>query len=151
MKKKLFSLLCLFCLVGQVCAQETLHKSTTLIGIWNQMRPYRLDSTRVVWMPTGNFKIYNIDRTFLLLINDGKGTCAITAYGTYDGRTPGEFTEKLEFHAYSKALNSGNSTSKLRFALQNDSIMQLEYYNSDIKKWVPELWKRVTPLHVRRQ
>lgn len=29
--------------------------------------------------------------------------------------------------------------------------MQLEYYNSDIKKWVPELWKRVTHLHVRHQ
>lgn len=146
MKKKLLSLLFLACMAGHVVAQETLHKSTTLIGIWNQLTPQRVDSAKTVMLPTGNFKIYNVDRTFLLLVNNGKGLCGITAYGTYDGRTPGELTEKLEYHAVSQELNSGNSTSKIRYSIQNDNIMRLEYYNSDIKKWIPEIWIRVTPL-----
>lgn len=146
MKKKLFSLLFLACVAGHAVAQETLHKSTTLIGIWNQLIPHRVDSAKTVMLSSGNFKIYNVDRTFLLLVNNGKGLCGITAYGTYDGRTPGELTEKLEYHAVSQELNSGNSTSKIRYSIQDDNIMRLEYYNSDIKRWIPEVWIRVTPL-----
>ena len=119
MKQKLFLFIAavFFCLTAG--AQETLYKSTSLIGIWNQLQPYPIDSVRMAWIPTGNFKIYNVDRTFLLFINNGKGLTAITAYGEYDGRKPGEFTETLHFHAYSKELNSGNSKSTLRYKMQN--------------------------------
>lgn len=151
MKQKLFLFIAavFFCLTAG--AQETLYKSTSLIGIWNQLQPYPIDSVRMAWIPTGNFKIYNVDRTFLLFINNGKGLTAITAYGEYDGRKPGEFTETLHFHAYSKELNSGNSKSTLRYKMQNDSVMQVEFYNENIKKWVPELWRRVTELHTKRK
>lgn len=149
MKKKLFSLICLLCLVGQVCAQEALYNSKGLVGIWNQLVPKQKDSTKTVMVPSKTFKIYNVDRTFLLMINQGQGVCGITAYGTYEGRTPGEITEKLEFHAFSESLNSGHSTSEIRYSIQDDNIMRLEYYNSDIKQWIPEIWVRVTPFALK--
>ena len=151
MKKKLFSLICLLCFVGQVCAQEALHNSKGLVGIWNQLVPKQKDSTKTVMVPSNTFKIYNVDRTFMLLVNNGGGVCGITTYGTYEGRTPGELTEKLEFHAFSESLNSGHSTSEIRYSIQDDNIMRLEYYNSDIKKWVPEIWVRVTPFELKNK
>ena len=62
MKQKLFLFIAavFFCLTAG--AQETLYKSTSLIGIWNQLQPYPIDSVRMAWIPTGNFKIYNVDR-----------------------------------------------------------------------------------------
>lgn len=151
MKKILFSLFCLFCFVGQGYAQETLQKSKGLIGIWNQLVLKEADSTKTVMVPSKTFKIYNVDRTFLLMVNQGSGVCGITAYGTYEGRTPGELTEKLQFHAFSELLNSGHSTSEIRYSIQDDNIMRLEYYNSDIKEWIPEIWVRVTPFSLKEK
>lgn len=151
MKKILYSLICLFCLAGQTYGQEPLYKSKGLVGIWNQLVPKQKGSLKTVLVPSGTFKIYNIDRTFLLMVNNGGGVCGITAYGTYEGRTPGELTEKLEFHAFSEPLNSGKSTSEIRYSIQDDNIMRLEYYNSDIKQWIPEIWVRVTPFSLKEK
>lgn len=141
--KKLYLLaacLCLACLGTN--AQETLFDSKSLVGIWSHVIQFKAPTGDTVEMPSGNFKIYNVDSTFMsMFIANGKGKINMT--GKYKQLSENEIEEHIAVQKVQSKMN--NSVTKMEYYLMEDNnVMLLKYYNEAFKRWIPEKWIRVT-------
>lgn len=148
--KKLFFLisLCLMCLAANVArAQDTLFDSKSLVGIWQQMIPLPLPDGQTRIVSVGNFKIYSADNTFTLMFIDNNNLI-MSGAGTYKKTSDHEFEEHIIRHADAKMVNTD---SKLKYNFEDENTMTLQYYNEAIRKWVPEIWRRVIPQEAKHK
>lgn len=149
--RKLFLLL-LLSIAYVANAQETLSNSKSLVGIWQQLIPVKSGGEgaegTVRFLPTGNYKIYNVDHTFLLFTTDKQGYSGITGYGTYEEKGEGECIEHVTYLFYNSKMSGTEST--IRYKMHDRSMATMEYYNTALKTWVPEAWKRVDVLKAKQ-
>lgn len=136
--KKVFVMLLLVS-VGLVVNAQSKSDVSQLFGIWQQELAVVKDG-KMVTEPTGVFKIFNKDNSFLVFVIQDKTT--ITVEGTFAGKgTKGEYEETVTKHVLTPAM--AGTTSKLRYEIKPEGLMIMKYYNEAVKEWVPEFWRRI--------
>lgn len=138
MKRILFVLLLVS--VGlMVKAQNKSAGVSQLYGIWQQELTAVKDG-KMVTVPTGTFKIFNKDNSFIVFVIKDKTTA--TVEGTFSEKgAKGEYEETVSKHLITPAMVG--TTSRLRYEIKPEGLMIMKYYNEAVKEWVPEFWRRV--------
>lgn len=137
--KKIFLLVLFACIGLTANAQKKSANSSKLTGIWQQELTVAKDG-KMVTVPTGVFKIFNKDNSFVVFVIKEKTTA--TVQGTFAEKgTKGEFEETVSKHLITPAMEG--TTSKLRYEIKPDGLMIMKYYNEAVKEWVPEFWRRI--------
>lgn len=137
--KKIFCVLLLASFGLVLNAQNKSAGLSQLFGIWQQELTAVKDG-KMVTVPTGVFKIFNADHSFLIFVIKDKTTT--TVEGTFaDKGTKGEYEETVSKHLVTPAMVG--TTSKLRYEIKPEGLMIMKYYNDAVKEWVPEFWRRI--------
>lgn len=137
--KKIFLMLLLASIGFVANAQEKSVNSSPLQGIWQQEFSVVKDG-KMATVPTGVFKIFNKDGSFLIFVIKDK--TIVTVEGTYaENGEKGEYEETVSKHLLTPAMTG--TTSKLRYDIKPEGLMIMKYYNDAVKEWVPEFWRRI--------
>ncbi len=137
--KKVFFVLLLASFGLMVNAQNKSAGLSQLFGIWQQELTAVKDG-KMVTVPTGVFKIFNTDHSFLVFVIKDKTTTTVEGTFTEKG-TKGEYEETVSKHLVTPAMVG--TTSKLRYEIKPEGLMIMKYYNEAVKEWVPEFWRRI--------
>lgn len=137
---------------GTLFAQEHLAESKSLAGMWRQFVIRKTPQGEFVKIKSGNYKVMNPDGTFYAFVTWGTGKdydpdtdiTSMNMYGTYTVTSDSTFTEHIVRHSANSAMNNSDSDLKYKFLPQSDNnLMVMEYKNSAINRWIPEMWERV--------
>lgn len=143
--KKSFFTIALLVVTCMAFAQKEFIESKSLVGIWQQAQANQSNDGQIKLIKTPVYKVLNTDNTYVLFsIGSNDLTTNVSHWGTYKITSDSTFTESVTRHYTSPALDK--SESQMRFKLLDENALLMEYYNDTNKKWIPELWIRVTPL-----
>ena len=115
-------------------------ESKSLLGVWQQAIAGQPSTGKTYIQKVKNYKVLNADNTIYTLFDKG-GNLVIGLYGSYEMTSDSTFTEKIIKHGQNPGMSG--SESQLRFKMIDDNTIALQYYNSVIKVWIPEVWVRV--------
>lgn len=143
--KKSFFTIALLVVIGMAFAQKEFIESKSLVGIWQLSQANKSADGQIKLIKTPTYKALNTDNTFVMFsIGSNDLTTNVSHWGTYKITSDSTYTESVTRHYTSPALDK--SESQMRFKLLDENALLMEYYNDTNKKWIPELWIRVTPL-----
>lgn len=125
-------------------AQKDLIESKSLVGIWQMQGMRNTEDGKTQLVRLGNYKVLNKDGTFYAFaITNNDLTTNVSICGSFKITSDSTYTESVIAHYTSPEMN--NSESKMRYKFIDKDTLVLEYYNNAIKRWIPEVWVRVTP------
>lgn len=125
-------------------AQKDLVESKSLVGIWQLAQVKQTADGQSKIINTPSYKILNADKTFVFFsISSNELNTNVSHWGTYNITSDSTYTESVTRHYTSPALDK--SESQMRFKLLDENTLFMQYYNDAYKRWIPEVWVRVTP------
>jgi TonB family C-terminal domain len=127
-------------LSGQV--QNPLIESKSIVGFWRQCRNVKNSDGSLRKLATNNFTVINADNTFCTFVNWSMTNTSIVGYGTYKITSDSTYTEHIIKHGVVPKLS--NTNIELRYKMVKDDVLQIQYHNAQLDKWMPEYWERVT-------
>lgn len=143
MKKSIFTV-ALMVVTCMAFAQKDLIESKSLVGIWQMQGTRNTADGKTQLVRLGNYKVLNTDNTFYAFaITNNDLTTNVSICGSFKITSDSTYTESVIRHYTSPEMN--NSESKMRYKFIDKDTLVLEYYNDANKRWIPEVWVRVTP------
>lgn len=128
--------------------KQHLGASKGLEGVWRLTQAMDR-SGALVEVNTGSFKIMNYDGTFYAFTTwSGKAPAMMTLYGSYTITSDSTCIEKIVQSGVNSAMNG--TTSEIRYKLIDENTLHSEYKNEVTGIWIPEVWKRVEMIDLKK-
>ena len=146
----LFGIFCATSLAQDKVIKPThLVESKGVVGFWQLVGELKVGE-RTDYIPFPNFKIYNVDGTFLVMryidvtqksTNSG-GPMIVTLYGTYKVEKDGKISEFIDGTLVNTKVTG--TKSELEYTLEKENnILAIRYKLATSSEWVSEKWMRV--------
>ncbi|UCS95408.1 DUF4488 domain-containing protein [Echinicola marina] len=146
--KSIIILLIAFIATLPLAAQTHVPASESIVGIWRQTAIMNNFTGKMIDVKSGNYKVFNSDRTYYTFIIWGKQSITqettIGQYGNYNITSDSTLIEHIIEHTVNPKMN--DSESHIRYELIDENNLIIKW-SLDNKTWTSEKWTRL-PLSI---